>query len=351
MPLGTSTRLLLAAWLLTAAPAASAAAPDAVELLRASSLAPAVAYSGEVSVVTWFGRQGRSGPADKGEARSRELLVRFSPPNRFRREIVDRYGFASQVIVSDGRDEWFYDRGRRRAWQATPEDADYKVLGPDEELELLVQNYDAGVAGEETVAGRACWVVELRAKGGGSAARTLWIDKRHRLILQAKSFQPDGSLASTMRYLKIEFSPSLDPELFRFTPPIGADVVKSRLKPGYLELEDAQLASGVAPRQPGWLPAGYVFESVNVVPYRGSTLLHFRYSDGIDAISLFQCPPGARLDFGDLPRERVRVGAGRGRLSFGPDGKILEWPGRGSRFVLVGNVSLDALRRVAESVQ
>lgn len=329
---------------------AAAGDPEPSELLRSAAAPPEVAYSGDVSVVTWLQRSGRS-VREEGEARSKELAVRFSPPGRFRREVVDRYGFASQVIVSDGKTEWFYDRARRRAWKSPPQDPDYKVLGTDEELELLSQNYEARVSGRERVAGRDCWVLELATRQGGAPARRLWIDRRHGLLLQAKAFQSDGTVASTMRFLKIEFEPKLDAELFRFSPPPGTSVVESRLRPGYLELEDAQLASGVEPRVPGWLPPGYVFESVNVLPYRGATLLHLRYSDGIDALSLFQVPPGSELDLGGLSRERFAVGKAEARLSFGPDGKVLDWPKSGQRFILVGNVAVDALRRVAESVQ
>ena len=253
--------------------------------------------------------------------------------------------------MSDGKTEWFYDRAHRRVWKSAPADADYKLLGPEEEFDLMAQNYSTRISGEEAIAGRPCWVVELRAEKDARAIRRLWIDKQHSLILQAKSFQADGSLASTMRFVKVEFPEALAPELFQFAPPAGSKVVKSALKPGYLELEDARTASGIAPRHPRWLPSGYVFESLNVMPYKGATFLHFRYSDGIDALSLFQCPSGVRLDFGDLPAEKVELGSGRARLSFGPDGKILEWPGHGQRFVLVGNLPLETLRRVAESVQ
>ncbi|MBI4425352.1 MAG: outer membrane lipoprotein-sorting protein [Elusimicrobia bacterium] len=304
-------------------------------------LPPAVPYAGEVSVVSWNGKT----------TRAKELLVEFLPPGRFRREIVDRYGFTAQVIVSDGQAQWFYDRARRAAWKTAPSDPDYKRLGPEEELELLTENYATVLAGEEKVAGRPCWVVELRTRAGGRAARTLWVDKRHSLVLQSKTYQSDGAVASTMRFVKAEFPERLDPRRFRFFPPHGASVHETVLTPDYLELEDARVASGLEPRQPAWLPAGFVFESLNVVPYAGATLLHYRYSDGIEALSLFQCPRTAALGSGELPKERVRLAAGRGLLSVGPDGKLLEWSGFGQRFVLVGDLPLEALRRVADSVQ
>ncbi|MBI5201110.1 MAG: outer membrane lipoprotein-sorting protein [Elusimicrobia bacterium] len=341
----STKRALIALLALSAAAWRAGAAveelPDAAEVLRAGASHPAAPYTGEVSVVTWYGKR----------TRAKELLVHFSPPNRFRREIVDHSGYTAQIVVSDGKQEWVYDRAHGRVWKTTPEDADYKLLGPEEEFDLLAQNYDSRVTGQETVAGRPCWVVEIRGQKDSRSVRTLWIDQKTGVMLQTKSFLADGTVASTMRFVKIEFPGELDEELFRFTPPVGAVVVKSKLKPGYLELEDARIAGGVPPVPPKWLPNGYVFESVNVLPYNGSTFLHFKYSDGIDAMSLFQCPKSVRLDFGDLAEEPVRMAGGSARLSFGPDGKILEWPRQGQRFVLVGNLPLETLRRVAESVQ
>ncbi len=317
------------------------AAPDPIEILRRSIALPSVAYSGEVSVLTWFG----------SKTRARELLVYFSPPGRFRREIVDQSGYLDQLIVSDDKTEWFYDRARRTAWKGAPADADYKILGPEEEYDLLSENYVPRLTGSETIAGFPCWKIEIVALKGGRPLRQLWVEKRHGIILQSKAYQPDGSLASTMRFLRADIPAALDESLFRFQPPLGSRVVTSRLKPGYLELEDARVASGIAPRHPSWLPAGYVFESLNVLPYQGATLLHYRYSDGIDAVSLFQCPRSTRLNFGDLPKENTKIGSRAASLSFGPDGKILEWPSGGQRFILVGNLPLELLRTVAESVQ
>jgi hypothetical protein len=127
-------------------------------------------------------------------------------------------------------------------------------------------------------------------------------------------------------------------------------VVKSRPAPDALELEEAAKATDLAPRPPAWVPPGYVFESVALLPYRGATILHFRWSDGVDALSLFQAP--ARVKFkaapGGTPRP-VHVGAADARLTLGADGRSLEWSA-GGRFVLVGRLALDDLRRVAASV-
>ncbi|MBI4347154.1 MAG: outer membrane lipoprotein-sorting protein [Elusimicrobia bacterium] len=316
-------------------------APDASELLRQGAVPPAVAYAGEVSVVTRYG----------GRTRTRELLVSFVPPNRFRRELVDSSGYTAHVVVSDGATEWIYDRARRRVWKTTPDDADHKLLGPEDELDLLAQNYDARVTGQEDVAGRRCWVVTVRGQGESPAVRTLWIDRKTGLVLQSKSQQGDGTISSTMRFVRVEFPSSIDETSFRFAPPPGAAVVTSALKPGYLELEDARLAAGIDPVHPRWLPQGFVFESLNVLPHGGDTFLHFRYSDGVEALSLFQYPKAARLDFGELPVRQVRLAAGDARVTEGPDGKVLDWPRRGQRVVLVGNLPLETLRRVAESLE
>lgn len=332
-----STKLALAAAALLAVHARGG--EDALAVLRRSLEAAAVPYEGQVHVASGAGAQ----------AREATVSVRYQSPQRYRREISDRRGFPTATIVSDGRSEWVYDRRRRMAWRGEPADADYKLLDPDEELELLSRNYEFRLAGREAVAGLPCDVLELRSRDGRLAQR-LWSERARGLILRRESFSHDGRAGSRMRFLRVRLPARHSAEDFEFHPPAGVRVLESGLKPDYMGLEEAAQATGMTPRPPAWLPPGYMFESVNLLPHKGATMLHYRYSDGADVLSLFQCPRGVRLDLGRAASEPARVGGSRGRLWVGPDGKVLEWSA-GDRFALVGALRLEELRRVAESVE
>ena len=108
-----------------------------------------------------------------------------------------------------------------------------------------------------------------------------------------------------------------------------------RAEPDYLALDEAKSA-GIEPHLPDWLPAGYVFESLDIIPKGRRNWVHYRFSDGLNVLSLFQCPPRSRLDFGGRQKPRVKLAHGRGYRTQAPEGNVLSWNSGGWRFVLVG---------------
>ncbi|MBI5241481.1 MAG: hypothetical protein HY926_13495 [Elusimicrobia bacterium] len=315
--------------------APAAQAPDPLELLRRSQTPPLTAYAAELSV-------GRPGAA------ARRVAVRFSPPGLYRRETIGPAGETLQLEVEDGSAEWISVPARRKVWKGAPADPLYKRFGPDEELERLAENYELDLADGGKVAGQAAWLVTLRSRADGSLARRLWLDRASALVLRRESFRPDGSPAGTEEVRSLRWG-AQSPALFRFSPPPGAAVVQ-RTEPDYLALDEAK-ASGMEPRLPAWLPPGYVFESLDVMAKGRRSVLHYRFSDGIEVLSLFQCPPRVRFDLGARPRQSVKLRTGRGFRTRAAEGSVLSWSSGGERFILIGAPSDETLRRVAESIR
>jgi outer membrane lipoprotein-sorting protein len=335
-------RFLLAILLGGLAGAAQAAVlPDALTVLRASLEAPPAPYAAELTVERREGAEGK--PA------TWRLAVRYSPPGLYRREILGPAGETLQLIVEDGRTEWIYDPARRKVWQGEPSDPLFKRFGPEEELDRLSDNYDVAIATGEPVAGRPTWLLSLRSSSDGTLARRLWVDRKSSLLLRSEAFRPDGSPAGSMAMTRLQLGSPQDQALFRFSPPPGSAVVK-RAEPDYLALDEAK-AAGVEPRLPAWLPSGYVFESLDIMAKGRHNVVHYRFSDGIEVISLFQCPPRVRLNLGARLSHRVKLSVGRGYRTRTAEGSVLSWNSGGWRFVLVGSVSDETLKRMAESLR
>lgn len=336
---------LLAAALLCAVPSFAArrkaAPPDAAELLRRSLAPTAASYEGLMTVEVF----------ENGRGTTKQVAVRWQKPGLWRREVLDADGKPAQTAVSDGKREWIHDAARARVWEGEPADPDVKRLSPDDEFDLLTENYEvtAGTAAL-TVAGRSCWPVELRARAEGRLQRRLCVDKRTGLALSTQDFRPQGELASSARFERLTFPRRQAKALFKFTPPEGAKVVK-RLDADYKALEDAKSSSGMDPKTPGWLPPGYVFESLDVLPRGGSRIIHYRYSDGVNVLSLFQCPPKLKLDFGAKTAQTLRLDGAEGTLAWTQEGRALGWEKSRARFLLVGPLSAEQMRRVADSVR
>ena len=328
----------LACCMMTAVPLVAQTAPDPMDLLSMTLSPPRIPYSGIVSIESGKGR------------RAQKLSVHFSPPDRYRRTFLEPDGREGRMVVKDGATLWVYDPARHKAWKGGAPDADDKVLGPEAEFELMAKNYEPKVTGEATVAGRSCWTVELRALREGAPSRTLCVDGRRGIVLETRTRRPDGSTAFAMRYESIDFPAQADPAASGFHPPEGTQVVESRMKPEFMGLEEVRREGGADPRLPGRLPAGYVFESADVLATKRGGILHIRFSDGITALSLFQCPKGARLALGGTPSRTMKLSSGRARLLYKDDDAVLEWHKDGLRFILVGRLTPERLRQVAESV-
>jgi outer membrane lipoprotein-sorting protein len=313
------------------------------EVVASSLGQPAVPYEGEITVVT--------GSADK-KSKESYVRVKFLPPGKVRREVVDRRGFLQWLIISDGEREWNYNRARNTVWQGLPADPDEKLIDPDEEIAILERNYKLSLGRPEHVAGRLCDVLTVTAKDGAVLRRT-WVERSYGLVLQRLTFHPDGREASRMMFTHVQIPAPLDDLDFAFSPPRGARVKQRRLRPEYLEVEEAEEATGQRPRTPAWLPPGYSFESVNLLPHRGTVVLHTRYTDGLDVLSLFQAPAQTEVGLRGTSYASVgsvKIGSESGRMAVGSGGKLLEWAA-GQRFALLGSLPWESLKKVAESIE
>ena len=264
--------------------------------------------------------------------RTRKMRVWVSPDGRFRRELLGARGEAVALIVGDGSADWYYDRRCRAAWRGPASaDASAQLVG---ETAQLVKAHRFRLVGESKMAGRTCRVVEILS-GDDHPLRRLWLDEQTGTLLGLTVFGPDGARVSSLRYSNVEFPRALDAGLFQFQPPQGTTLIPSRDRPNFLD--PARVDSGrVRPILPNWIPQGFVLRGVDSVEIQGVQVLHSRYSDGLEALSLFQLPGKADIqdDVSEIP----------------PGARIVRMR-RGSRkFVLVGRIPETTLKRMADSI-
>lgn len=316
---------------------AFAAAPDGMELLRQAADAPQRDYRSEGTLTV----HGRKKTASK-------IFVAAGKDGGLRREVRGPKGLET-LVVSDGSVEWLYVPALKRAWKRPASDPFAKRFGPDEELDRLAENYEVKTRDGGEAAGGPAWLVELSPRQGGGVQRRLWLDKRSGVVVKSETLRPDGTLSAVMELDALKLGAAADS--FSFIPPAGTAVIAGA-EQDYLELDEAEETAGFAPRLPSSLPKGYVLESVDVIRRGKNNVVHSRFTDGLNVLSLFQAPPKTRLGLRGRARKPIKVkGAQRALTTWTDDGNVVGWTSRGERFILVGALPVETLRTTAESVQ
>lgn len=144
--------------------------------------------------------------------------------------------------ISDGATLWTYDAYNNVALAdvATGDQIPLPNVGS---LDLLRQDwsncYTPQVIGEETIANRHAYKIDLGANKCRSAAlfmfegtRTLWVDKETFFVLRDEFVGSDGKQnLGSYNVTKVQYNIDLPPGLFEYAPPPGAAVTDNRPKP------------------------------------------------------------------------------------------------------------------------
>ena len=177
---------------------------------------------------------------------------------------------------------------------------------------LAVRNYDLVSAGTDTVAGRACDVLEVKARYGGRPSYRVAIDAENRFPLRYEVLSNGRTVFETW-FSEIEYRPSVPPRTF-----------DERARPNWLQVSQQEVAvermteaAGFSVLRPSTLPRGFELRGSEVlhlkaeiskelretvrpflpfsVPSFNAAVAHFTYTDGIAAVALVECSASSEL--------------------------------------------------------
>jgi|WetSurMetagenome_2_1015567.scaffolds.fasta_scaffold140023_1 outer membrane lipoprotein-sorting protein len=112
---------------------------------------------------------------------------------------------AGTKMLKLGDELWTYTPSTDRIIKISGSMLRQSVMGSDLSYEdmmedrKLVDQYDARVAGDDTVLGRKCWVIELTAKTPDVSytSRKVWVDKERYVPMREHRFAKSGKLLKT----------------------------------------------------------------------------------------------------------------------------------------------------------
>jgi len=157
-----------------------------------------------------------------GERQEFQGEIWIGPNDAFRIESAD------QLIVSNGKDVWTYDKVNRQVI--------IDHLNPDQENYLprqlslkFARTYRARFEGKEKLSGQTVLHVRLISKNPDVFIRSfeLWIDPAT-WVVRKLSYVDANDNVTTYEVRSVRFLKKAKPSLFRFSPPEGVEVVDLR---------------------------------------------------------------------------------------------------------------------------
>ncbi|MBN1458396.1 MAG: hypothetical protein JXA57_02595 [Armatimonadetes bacterium] len=229
---------------------------------------------------------------------------------------------------------------------------------------LAERNYEAKEVGEEVIAGRTAWQVEITPRGGGSVVLRLWLDKENSFALRRERYNVEGRRTSGTEYTEVQFGPKVAADVFDV--PRGWTVLPPPHTDRKLSVSELSRRLGYSVAAPEYVPQGYVLLGGYERKWgRGRLrLAELRYTDGLKLLSVFQHPAPEPPPGGGGARHGGGRRGGRGHGRGGPapprpgettlldrgTEKVLRYFGPERGVTAIGDLAADDLIRVAKSV-
>lgn len=360
MPIWLSKRLGGVMWkciapLILAAPLLAAPLPAAPLRTRRIPAPAPTAESLFVKVLQaddLFSYQGRQITTYWRVGRTTEVRVFHRPLDSRRISYLNPESQRGRLLVSDGRQQWQFDPRRRelRHRRLSP-----GALDNDDLLSyaLLRANYLLDVQPQpRTWADRRVYLVTIKHPSGHTLARRFWVDAGSGLILKRETYRDDGKLAVTVAFTDIAYRPAPAAagffNLSALAKRRGVRVIETP-SPREMPLPLSSVRSQLGGR--AYVPAtlsGYRLVGASSTRVGRKTLLHLRYSDGLNLVSLFE-QPRTQPRRPTLVRgmRATRIGPVAGYVSHRASLTTLNWDTATLNVTLIGELGAVTMRGLA----
>jgi hypothetical protein len=336
--------------------------PTAEEIFsKAVKAESTVDYVGKRMVIRWL---------PFGSIVSEERIIHQAPSTHIMELLtpVDRMGPERGRDKDDKLDNKNIDE--RNRMRRMPPPPPRELRNPEEvwseDTQLLLRNYTVDVAFGEPIAGQNTYLLMINPKVDARPRKKVWFDTQHYIILRMEHYDITGKLKALSVYTTIDYdSASVAQQLKQYLEKEqGRGPRRSRpYQSEEISIAEAEKQLGAKLPQPfSYLPVGFQLQSTSMVAFRGNPSIHFRYTDGLTAFSLFvskvsneseerQPRPEQEDRFGGVKPKTVVVK--NTTISIIDQGhiRILRWEVNNLRFVLIGEeLSQEEMVKVAESL-
>lgn len=268
-------------------------------------------------------------------------------PNKDRLEYLAD-GKIVKIVVENGHEFWDYQIGSKKIVKKS-------FLGEKSEIHkqfnLLKENYVFTAVGNERIANRETKIFTVIRKGSSKLERKVWLDIQTGLSLKIESYHPSGTLGDITYFKQINYRKTLPLRLFTFTAPCGVKTYYPGRGGIISEINKVKGKVNFPVIFPAYLPKGYVFDSAAVNNYKGNFIVHLRYKDGVNTLSIFQSLNSIKLRTKKEKTKKVIVNKSRAYIGKEENLKVLSYRRGKISLLITGNLSEDNLIKIAESLK
>ncbi len=152
----------------------------------------------------------------------------------------------------------------------------------ESEINILKKSYILKTVGQDRVAQRPVWVVDIRPQDAFRYGYRFWLDTETHFLLRANTLDTKGNILEHIMFTNISFPDTID----------DAELVPTLSSDGYvLKMTPDKMGETVASSRwkMQWLPEGFEMQQQRWQPMVLSSLPveHYSYSDSLASLSVF----------------------------------------------------------------
>ena len=251
-------------------------------------------------------------------------------------------------VITQGKRGYWVDARRRRIVQSSNGAVNDEIAFADNYI-LMRANYEAVEQPDESFDGRSVDVVALLNKYTHRSTLLLRIDRQTKLVLDKQEYGPDGALVDEVRFESVRYTANIASSDFSL-PKTFSRVDGPRFAQPSDDVNRVLRSAGFNTRDPKFLPEGFSPVEGKLVAIQGVRTVHLLYSDGIRTVSLFENATASGLEMTRMHPQATTVSGRPAQYAENGETTLLAWSGPGLHFVLVGELSLGELQRIAASI-
>lgn len=265
----------------------------------------------------------------RGDETSAYSIVRYVT-SRHQVELLKQLDGDMIEVLRDGEKVVCYiPAGSEAALNRPVPAAPYSLLA-EVDWQLISQNYQATMIGEQRVAGYQTKVIELSGDEWRYRKR-YWIAEDSHMLLQSEIRDQEDQVLEQFRFTRLELDPAIN--LDDVEPSLAQEAAVQQTiyyQPDPVVMTDMDFQSAV-----NWLPEGFLLSGSKRTAHESGWTEQRTYSDGLASFTLF-------VEFGEQFAPAVaRMGATTAMM----------FVGDGMSGTLVGEIPVSTARQISSSIQ